>query len=81
MATMMEAVGVSTVIFLIPGHAIPGIILPQTGSIYTIESTAVGSTCSAADANANAVDTLNKAQWTLTVDVRAAWQSGIVPPE
>jgi len=81
MATMMEAVGVSTVIFLIPGHAIPGIILPQSGSIYPIESTAVGSTCSAADANTNAVDTLNNAQWTLTVDVAAAWASGIVPPE
>lgn len=81
MATMMEAVGVSTVIFLIPGHAIPGIILPQSGSIYPIESTAVGSTCSAADANTSAVDTLKNAQWTLTVDVHGAWSSGIVSPE
>jgi len=81
MATMMEAIGVSTVIFLIPGHAIPGIILPETGDIYPIESTAVGSTCSAADANTNAVNTLKEAQWTLTVDVGAAGKLGIVPPE
>ena len=39
MAAMMESVGIKSYIYLIPGHAIPAIALPNSGTIYPIEST------------------------------------------
>ncbi|MCG2826210.1 MAG: zinc-ribbon domain-containing protein [Thermoplasmatales archaeon] len=81
MAAMMESIGVSTVLFLIPGHVMPGIILPQTGSIYILEANWIGTDHTPAEANAQAVDTLSNAQWVLTVYVHTLQSSGIVPPE
>jgi hypothetical protein len=37
-----EAVGLKPVLFLIPGHCFPGIMLPRSGKIIAVETTMVG---------------------------------------
>lgn len=39
MSALMEAVGVRSYVAIIPGHAIPLVVLPESGDLYAIEST------------------------------------------
>jgi hypothetical protein len=82
LASMCEAVGLKTYIFLLPGHAIPIVEMPQSGEMVPIESTMVAD-ASPAQAYQSAMQTVNKQiqEGTfIVVNPREWWKAGVVPP-
>jgi hypothetical protein len=82
LASMCMSVGLNVYIFLLPGHAIPVIELPESKNLVPIESTMLGSG-SAEDAYNSAVKTVQDAMkkgYYIWVDV-SYWQAlGVIPP-
>ncbi len=83
MASIAAAYSVKVYIFLMPGHAIPMIRLPQSGQLVPIESTAVGK-MTPQEAIQHAIQTIQmvaQSQPYIIVDVYYWWSQGVIPPE
>ncbi len=83
MASIAAAYDLHVYIFLMPGHAIPVVELPQSGKLVPIESTAIGR-LSAEDAINAAIkeirDATNNGPYYL-IDIQGWWSAGVIPPE
>jgi hypothetical protein len=91
---LLESVGVRTFIFLVPGHAIPAVWLPESQQFRAIESTFmdlsfvqthypdVDPQVTAEECTNLAADYINQ-NWRegncIIMDVEQAWDSGVVP--
>lgn len=90
---LLEAVGVKTFIILVPGHAIPAVYMPESGTILPIESTFmdlefvqthydVNPQVSADECINIAVDYINQNLEEgncIIMDVEQAWANGVMP--
>jgi hypothetical protein len=95
MASLMEAVGIQSVIYLTKGHAQPAIVLPESGEIVPIESTFIdqefalthypGETSpdvTSVECINSAIDYLNNAIDSgifIRINVEDEWKKGVVP--
>jgi hypothetical protein len=94
-AAIMEAVGIKSYVALIPGHAIPAIVLPGSGDLYAIESTFIdqeyalshfpGETSpdvTAEECVFMAKDELEGAMMEgnyILIDIEKSWEQGVMP--
>ncbi len=91
---LLEAVSIRTFIFLVPGHAIPAVYLPDSGNILPIESTfmdvefvhshytGVSAEVSADECIEISIEYINKylkQGKCVIVDIEELWDSGVVP--
>lgn len=92
---LMEAVSVRSYIILIPGHAIPAVLLPESGEILPIESTFMdvdfvlthypgltSSQVTAEECINISIDIVNKnidEGTCIIVDIQEQWENGVVP--
>ncbi len=95
MASLMEAVGIQSVIYLTEGHAQPAIVLPESGDIVPIEATfidqefavthyqdSVSPEVTSSECIDDAISYLNDALDSgifIVIDVEDAWSKGVVP--
>lgn len=90
MASIAAAYGLRAYVFLLSGHAIPIIYLPESKNYLPIESTAIGKNPWLANirtpqdaikfATTEVQDALKTNQHTV-VDVQAMWKAGVIPPQ
>ncbi|OFW57122.1 MAG: hypothetical protein A2Y75_02010 [Candidatus Solincola sediminis] len=90
---LLESVSIKTYIYLIPGHAIPAVLMPESGYIYPIESTFMDLAFVQSHYDVNpqitadecidiAIDYINQnvEEGTyIKMDVGQAWDNGVMP--
>lgn len=84
-ASLCEAVGLQTYVAFVPGHALPIVVLPESGNWMPVESTAVDFTDSEYMEYIveSAWETIQEAQDEgkfIGVDIEKCWEMGMMPP-
>lgn len=82
-ASLFEAVGIKTELFLSTGHCQVGILMPESGDLYVIEETTVGDPNvefgKAIDYGASTYNEQSASGTWYPIDVEWQWEQGMVP--